>query len=212
VLAYRSWRSGTRRWLIPVGGFLALVHLVFAPILTVYIQTLMINNGRQALQLASSPTVAAAGGKETILVFAPDYVVSVYLPVIIDYIGGPTPRSWRPLAMAPYDHWLRRKGPRTLELEVAQDGVMLRSVFEELYRDPENRLLPDTIIDRGLLRAEILTVSDRGPTRVAFHFDRDLSDSSLDFLVWQDGELRNAKIPELGEELYLNRTLGPGGF
>jgi hypothetical protein len=95
---------------------------------------------------------------------------------------------------------------------VANGGVMLRSIFEELYRSPDNALPLDTLIDRGLLQAEILAVNERGPTRVAFHFDRDLSDPSLYFLVWQDGELRRADIPAIGEELYLERTLGPGGF
>ena len=95
---------------------------------------------------------------------------------------------------------------------MAEGGVMLRSVFEELYRNPENQLAPGTIVDRGLLRAEILAANDRGPTRVAFHFDRDLSDPMLCFLVWQDGELRSADLPAVGEEVFLRRTLGPGGF
>jgi hypothetical protein len=195
-----------------VGGFLAVVHLVLAPPLTIYVQALLIKYSRQSIELATSPVVIDAGDKETILVFAPDHVVSVYLPVIIGHVEGPAPKSWRPLTIAPYDHWLRRTGPRTLELEVAEGGVMLRSVFEELYRDPENQLAPGTVVDRGLLRAEILFANDRGPTRVAFHFTRDLSDPSLHFLVWQDGELRGMDLPAVGEAVFLRRSLGPGGF
>ncbi|NIO29697.1 MAG: hypothetical protein GTO29_14215 [Candidatus Latescibacteria bacterium] len=210
--AYRSWRTRRRWLLIGVGGFLAIVHLVLAPILTIGIQTLLIKSSRQSLELAASPAVADAGGKETILIFAPDHVVSLYLPLMIDHLEGPAPRSWRPLSIAPHDHWLRRTGPRTLELEVAEGGVMLRSVFEELYRDPENQLAPGTVIDRGLLRAEILAANDRGPIRVAFHFDRDVSDPMLYFLVWQEAELRVADLPAVGEGVFLRRTLGPGGF
>jgi hypothetical protein len=212
VQAFRSWRARRRWLLIGVGGFLAVVHLLLAPLITIGMQTLLIRHGRQSLELAASPVVTDAGGKETILVFAPDHVVGVYLPVMIGHLGGPAPNSWRPLSIAPYDHWLRRPGPRTLELEVEEGGVMLRSVFEALYRNPKNRLVPGTTVNRGLLRAEILAANDRGPTRVAFHFDRDLSDPLLHFLVWRDGELRPAELPAVGEEVFLERTLGPGGF
>ena len=185
--------------------------LLMAPLLTIYIQTILIKHGRQSIELAAAPSVVDAAGKETILIFAPDHVVSLYLPLIIDHLEGSAARSW-PLSIAPYDHWLRRTGPRTLELEVAEGGVMLRSVFEELYRDPDKQLAPGTIVDRGLLRAEILAANDHGPTRIAFHFDRDLSDPVLNFLVWQEGELRSADFPAIGEEVFLRRTLGPGGF
>ena len=212
VQAYRSWRA-RRRWvLVGVGGFLAVVNLLLAPVLTVYIQTAMIKSGRQTLELAASPAVVGAGGKETVLIHAPDPVVSIYLPLVIGHVEGPPPKSWRPLSIAPFDHWLRRTGPRTLDLEVVEGGVMLRSVFEALYRDPDNLLVPGTVIDRGLLRAEILAADNRGPTRVAFHFDRDLSDSTLYFLTWQGGELRVVNLPAVGQELLLRRTLGPSGF
>jgi hypothetical protein len=212
VQAFRSLRNRRRWLLIGVGGFLAIVHLVFAPLLTIWIQNLLIKLNRESLELATSPVVVDAGGKETVLIFGADHVVSLYLPVMIDHVEGPAPKSWRPLSIAPYDHWLRHTGPRTLELEVAGDGVMLRSIFEELYRDPDKQLAPGAIVDRGLLQAEILSANERGPTRVAFHFDRDLSDPSLLFLVWQDSELRVADLPVVGEEMFLQRTLGPGGF
>jgi hypothetical protein len=212
VQAYRSWRS-RRRWsVIAAGGYLAAVHLILAPLFCLFIHTILITTGRRSLELAASPVVVEAGGRETILVFAPDHVVSIYLPHMIEYLAGPPPTSWRPLSIAPFDHRLRRTGPRSLELEVVDDGVMLRSIFEALYRDPRNGLAPGTIVDRGLLRAEIMSANDRGPTRVAFHFDRDLSDPALYFLVWEDGELREADLPAVGEEVFLKRTLGPGGF
>ncbi len=212
VLAFRSWCARLHWLFIGVGGFLAIVHLLLAPFLTIGLQILLTKHSRESLELAASPVVVEAGGKETILIFAPDHVVSLYLPLMIDHLEGPAPKSWRPLSMAPYGHWLRRPGPRTLELAVAEGGVMLRSVFEELYRDPVNQLVPGTIVDRGLLRVEILAANDRGPTHVAFHFDRELSDSMLYFLVWQDGELCIADLPAVGDEVFLRRTLGPGGF
>lgn len=212
VQAYRSRRTRRRWLLVGAGGYLALVHLLVAPVLAVGLQTLLTKHGRESLELAASPVVAGAGGKEAILVFAPDHVVSLYLPVMIDHLGRPAPKGWRPLSIAPYDHRLTRSGPRTLELEVAGGGVMLRSIFEALYRDPRDPLSPGTVVERGLLSAEILAANDRGPTRVAFHLDRDLSDPSFYFLAWQDGELRRLELPEIGDTLFLKRTLGPGGF
>jgi hypothetical protein len=214
VMAYALWSWRTHRhWLlIGAGGIFAVVHLLLAPILTVGIQTVLVKQSRQSLELAASPVVRDSRDTETILIFAPDHVVGLYLPLLTDYLEIPAPKSWRPLSIAPCDHRLRRTGPRTLELEVAEGGVMLRSVFEELYRSPENRLLPGAVVDRGLLRAEILESSDRGPTRVAFHFDRDLTDQTLRFLVWLDGELRPAVLPDVGEEIFIERTLGPAGF
>ena len=212
VEAHESLRARRNWLLVGTGGFLALVHLVLAPIFAVLIQTMVIDTSRRAQATAGSQVVADAGSKETILVFAPDYIVSVYLPVIIAYLDGPTPKSWRPLSIAPYDHTLRRTGPRTLELEVEDGGVMLRSLFEALYRDPKNRLRTGTTVDRGLLRAEILAENEHGPTRIAFHFDRDLSDPSLYFLVLESGELRPAVLPDVGQEFLLERSIGPAGF
>lgn len=212
VHAFRSWRPRRRWLLVGVGGYLAIVHLVLAPLFAVGIQGFLITHGRRSFEIASSPVVAAAGGKEAIVIFAPDHIVGLYLPQMIEHLGNPAPKSWRPLSIAPFDHWLRRPGERTLELEVVEGGVMLRSLFEELYRDPAERLIPGTILDRGLLQVEIVAANNRGPTRVAFHFDRDLSDPTLYFLIWEEGDLRVADLPAVGEERFVRRTLGPAGF
>jgi hypothetical protein len=212
VQAWRSWRARQRRWLVPAGAFLAAIHLLLAPLLTIYVQTVVIDQSRVSLELAASPVVRTTSGKETIVVFAPDHVVGLYLPLLVHHLEGPVPRSWRPLSIAPYDHHLRRSGPRTLELRVEEGGVMLRSLFEVLYRDARRILPVGSTVDRGLFQAEILAARDGAPTHIAFHFDRDLDDSSLSFLVWQDGELRPADLPAVGQELLIERTLGPAGF
>ena len=144
--------------------------------------------------------------------FAPDHVVAIYLPLLIEYQGGPSPQSWRVLSIAPCDHILRRTGPRTLELETEPGRAMMGGVFESLYRSRHQPLEVGTALDRGLLQAEILDVDEQGPTRVAFHFDRDLTDPSLRFLVWQEGKLQEMTLPGVGEVVGIERSLGPGGF
>ena len=211
IAAFESLRVRRHRLLVAVAGVLSFVHLLLAPVLAMYIQNLLITQSRDSLELAASPVVRDSGGLETVLVFAPDHVVALYMPLLIDHVSGPAPRSWRPLSIAPCDHRLSRTGERTLELETV-DGVMMSSVFEELYRSPKKPLSSGTVIDRGLFRAEVLEEAAQGPTRIAFHFDRDLGDPTLRFLIWLDGELRTAALPPLGEKVTIERSLGPAGF
>jgi hypothetical protein len=210
--AWRSRRARRRWWLIAPAGLLAAIHLALAPFFALLIQAAVSQQSHASLNLASSPAVREAQGKETVILLAPDHVVGLYLPLIVHHLAGPAPLSWRPLSLAPYDHRLRRSGPMTLELEVVEGGVMMRSIFEELYRDRRHPLLPGASLDRGLFRAEILAGTDAGPTCVAFHFDRDLDDPSLRFLIWLDGELKRAILPAVGDETIITRTLGPAGF
>jgi hypothetical protein len=156
--------------------------------------------------------VCESAGRETVLIYAPDHVVGIYMPLLMEQEGCGAPRGWRPLSIAPCDHVLKRTGPRTLELTAAGGGVMMRSVFEVLYRKPKNDLRPGEVVDRGLFRAEILDATSEGLTRVAFHFDRELPDSGVRFLVWLEGELKQLEIPDVGGELYIERSLGPAGF
>jgi hypothetical protein len=211
VAAFESMRERKRRILPAVAGVLGIVHLVLAPLMTIYVQYLLIRQSRESLELAASPVVRDSGNLETVLLFVPDHVVGLYMPLLIDHVGGRAPKSWRPLSIAACDHRLRRTGNRTLELETV-DGAMMHGVFEILYRSPKNPLSPGTVIDRGLFRAEIVAAAEDGPTRVAFHFDRDLRDPTLRFLVWRNGELRVAILPALGESVAVERSLGPAGF
>ena len=66
---------------------------------------------------------------DAVIIYAPDYIVGLYMPLLVNHLEGRFQKGWRPLSIAPYDHWLRRTGPRTLELEVAEGGVLLRSIF-----------------------------------------------------------------------------------
>jgi hypothetical protein len=78
--AFRSWRTRRRRLLIGTGGLLALRHLVLAPLLVVLIQTILIRQNHESLALAASPVVCESAGRETVLIYAPDHVVGIYMP------------------------------------------------------------------------------------------------------------------------------------
>lgn len=212
VCAFRLWRARRSRLLTGICGLIALGHLVIAPIFAVWVQSLLIEQSSETLDLAASRVVRECAGKETVVIFSPDHVVGLYMPVLVDYLGEPAPKSWRPLTIARCDHLLRRTGERRLEIETGEDCAMMTSIFEQLYRSPMNSLGPGDVIDRGLFKATVMEEAKGGLIRVAFDFDRDLSDASLRFLVWIDGTLRAADLPDVGGELFIERTLGPAGF
>jgi len=134
-------------------------------------------------------------------------------PLVIGHeFGYVTGAAWRPLAMVPGDLWLRRPAARTLELEVSGGGVFLNALFERLYRDRNQPLPVGAVLDRDLFQVEIMSATAVGPKRIAFHFERDLTDPSLALLAWRDGALAPAELPEVGGALFLERSLGPAGF
>jgi hypothetical protein len=213
VVMVEAWcHLPRRRWFVAVGVLLVCIHLMLAPVYGVLVQLMIGEQARVSLDLAASTVLEDTRGREVVVIFAPDYVVGLYLPGIIAFREGEYPTGWRTLSIAPYDHVLRRPEERTLELEVGAGGVMLRSVFGMLYRSAQRPLRPGDVLDRGLIRAEILAANAAGPTRVAFRFDRDLTDPSLVLLTWRDGELQEALLPDVGQELVIERTLGPVGF
>jgi hypothetical protein len=209
VAAWRSFRSRRVTLRTVAGAVLAIIHLGFAPVWLLGSQDSMVTQARVTLDLARATEVNA--DDHVILVAAPDYVVGMYLPLIFDLVDRPTPRGWRLLSLAPHDHRLTVSGPRRLELRVL-GGSMLERMYERLYRNEELPLASGSILDRGMLRAEVLEATASGPVRVAFHFDRDLADPSLRFLHWQEGSLQPLTLPGPGQTLDLPRELGPAGF
>ncbi len=211
--AWRSWRERSRRVVIAAGAFLAFIHLLLVPLARLYHQYAVITLSRSSVELARSVETNISSDENTnvVVLTAPDHIVGIYLSVLLLHFDRLPFDSWRTLSVAPYDHRIIGAGPRSFTLEVI-DGAMMDNLFELLYRDSNHPLHPGDTFDRGVVRAEILKVSGPGPTRVAFHFDRDLTDSSLRFLAWEEGELRPVMIPAAGDTLYLPRTLGPGGF
>ena len=83
------------------------------------------------------------------------------------------------------------------------------TIFSSLIRAPG----PDTFIDLGGIRVEIVKVTGDGrPLEVAFHFDRELEDSSFRWIRWQDGIYVPFKPPPVGETIILPAIrLAPAG-
>jgi len=157
----------------------------------------------------------AGAAPELVLINSPGNWTLGYYPLRLDLesvekgqgvlgIAG----RWHVLSEAPHGFRLRRTGPRVLEMEIL-DGVMLASPGEQMFR-PEDRALEEgDRIDTRLFRAEILTVGEveeegtrlRGPTRVAFHFHRDLDDPGLIWRIWSEEGIQIVTPPVEGKSL-----------
>lgn len=153
----------------------------------------------------------AASPRQLILINSPGRHLIDYLPLAVDRHGERIAPSWHVLSEAPHPIRLSRTGARTLELEVV-DGQMLASDGEHLFRSPREPLVAGDVLDDRIFRVEILRGNDRGPTRVAFHFDREIDDPSLVFLAWTDDGLGPAEPPARGESLTFEYYPKPWSF
>jgi hypothetical protein len=209
VVLHTAWKTRPRRWLAVAGVALALAHLVLAPLSGVLYQVGVGTGAREARRLAREAPIPDSDRQHAIVLWAPDYIVGLYLPLVRQNLERSRPASWRLLSLAPFDHRFTRTSANTLEAEIL-DGSMMGSLFEKLYRD--SPLVEGDVLDRGLLRVEILEADARGPTRLAFRFDRPLDDESLVLLAWTAGDLRRVPTPSVGESVLIPHTLGPAGF
>jgi hypothetical protein len=129
-----------------------------------------------------------------------DFVSSLYLPSLLARQWSPG--SWSMLSLAPHDHRLTRTDARTLILEPL-DQAMLNTPAEQIVRSREEGLFVGDRFQTGIFTAEILEADDRGPTRVAYEFDRNLDDPALALVVRSGGSWQRLSALALGEDLVL---------
>jgi hypothetical protein len=120
-----------------------------------------------------------------------DPMLLIYPPLLRWTGGHPLPRAWSVLSMAPHRHRMTRIDDRTLTLQ-AEDGAMLRTPVERLFRRPDVPLHIGDRIDLGDLEITVLqTAPDGAPTHVQYRFDVPLEHPSLRLLlVGQRGFIR----------------------
>lgn len=146
---------------------------------------------------ASTPTGRLSAPYEVVLLGS-DFETSVFGPAVSSFRSGRV--SWTTLTMSPFEHRLTRTAPETLVVEFV-DARMLATIPERLFRLPDDDLVPGDKLEARLFTAEILDVDDVGPTRVAFHFHRDLDDSSLSLVAFQEGRPVKLDPPPVGESI-----------
>ncbi len=147
---------------------------------------------------------AAAHRHDLILLSESDFVTSYYTSAVYELRRGAGSISWSTLSGAPFEHRMTRSGPRTLTLEPI-DGQMLHSPAELVVRWRAEAFAPGDTVSRESFTVEILATNELGPTRVAYHFERDLDDPTLVLVVRDETGWTRLDAPELGESVLLRR-------
>ena len=209
---------------------LILVHLVLAPLglLTAPLNLEAFRdvfNG-PALTFPADPEFPAdqeVSSQQVLIVTTPTSFVSLITPLILGLEGKPIPASSVILGSGIHATIVSRPESNTLVLRLRggflsppgrppSDGRGTVPPFDRRYAyqtfdhlfvaDPRTR--PGHVIDLGGIRVEIVNVTADGrPLEVAFHFDRELEDSSFRWIRWQDGIYVPFKPPPVGETIIL---------
>jgi len=95
------------------------------------------------------------------------------------------------LSWAPYTHRFQRSAMDTLIMELPEGEI--HAPFFKMH---------DVVALTGM-RVTVLAMNKNGPTRVEFRFDRPLDDPQFCFMAWENGCLRQVKLPSPGKSLTL---------
>lgn len=197
---HRWWTALRRQpgWRLRLGGGiavgLAVIHLLLAPLQRLAVPGLLRRMMSERLVTAMAEAELPPGGlgeRRVVVLHAPDLVVGLHSSFYRRLYRLPMPASWHVLSWAQCDHELERTAPDTVELRLAGGALDAPT------------LRPGDDLDAGDMRATVLEVAPRGPTRVGFRFDRPLDDPSCVLLTWRDGRLRAVPPPPVGVKLRL---------
>lgn len=200
LVIHRWWtfirrRPGAKYRLVGAGcAFLALLHLVIAPIQQVSFSVLLhkMMHGHLVSAMKKADLDPERIGRQSVIVLkAPDLAVGFHSYYYRKLYQLPMPASWRVLSWAPCGHRFRRTAGDTLEMELT-DG-----------RLEAPQLTKGAIIQLNGMRATVLGTDRIGVNRVEFRFNGVLDDPSFCFLAWREGRLQRVDLPPVGEALLL---------
>ena len=200
-----------KKWTLAnvAGWYLVVACIIVSPIAWTAQSLIIKTFGDRATKIAMDAEVDwnKVEQQHVVLLNAPDPFLGIYPTIIWAAKGRPWPAGWHVLSMAPHAHKVTRTAPNVIELEVV-DGSMLKTEFEKLMRSPDYPFNPgDEVVLRDLT-VRVMAVSETGPTKVQFTFDKPLEDASLCFLECRDSALRKATLPPVGDSVLLPKTRG----
>lgn len=203
----QAWRHRRRFAGAAALALLALLHFVAAPVGTVAKQVSFVRLNAALMErvedFSGLVAEAAPGAPHDVAVIAADFFTVAYPPLIHDYYATPGTWTWNVLSLVPAAHRLTRTGPRSFTLEPI-GTAFLETELERAYRPREPLAAGDEA--RGpAFRAEVVAAGERGPTRVGFHFDRELERGSFHLIYWDEEGLREVRLPEVGETIVIER-------
>ncbi|PRP91408.1 hypothetical protein ENSA5_55250 [Enhygromyxa salina] len=137
-------------------------------------------------------------GRDVIVLNAVGQTVALHGHYLIHAHGGPTPRTWRSLAMAEFPMVAMRTRADTLELSAIQAG-WLYTGGELFFRHADQLLPAGTAFEIPGLAVEVTADVDGHPTRIEFRFPSSLDDPRYLFLICTPEGLRRWQVPKLGK-------------
>ncbi len=122
--------------------------------------------------------------------------------------GDPTPRRLRALVAAPVDVEITRLDERTIRVGIA--GGMFAGILGHLFRSPDYPFGVGDAVELGGMTIEVIEVTDDlGPSELLVRFDRDLEDTSLRWVRWDDGRYSPFVPSAVGDSIRLPAPIGP---
>ncbi len=175
--------------------FLITIHLFAAPLLLPLRITSAGLAGKHFRESAKQVSFPAKIEERTVvLVNAPTFFHTIWMPLIWSAEGLPYPGHLRTLApLMPSSCQVTRDSDRSLVYQPrgGYTWILLRGKNEGFHEG-------DTVKLKGM-QVEILTVDKKGiPQKVRFHFDRPLEDPGLLWYIFRDGQYRPFDLPEPG--------------
>ncbi len=170
-------------------------HLVISPLL-LPLTSMSVALTRPA-RAAADEILLRAGGRDVIVLTAPDYYYTKLVRPIAALEDRPAPRRLRVLSFGAVPVIAQRIDRRTLELRY--EGGLLREPLLELYRSQRNPLRLGERIELEGLTIEVTALTDDGHVAaVRCAFDQDLDAPQLRFLAWDGHRLAPFAVPHVG--------------
>lgn len=162
--------------LLPFAGFLAYAHSVgdlrWGYAHSEHVEELEARN--LAAFIKGDLLEQELGGRDVVILNAPNQVLGLYGAFMLDTQGWPVPASWRALALGgEFAMVAERRGPRSLELAAVQNAWM-HSASELFFRRVDRPLRTGDILEYPSLRVEILAGQVGHPSKIRVDFDRPL--------------------------------------
>lgn len=219
LLLVDVWQKTPRRRLemgltIP----LVLVHLVMAP-LVLATTTGSLERLKKLFEYSAStlPGDPAVAQQRVVVVSAPTFFLTGYMPLQKSYLGETLPGGLSTLATGIYGMEIHRPDPETLVIRPEGGYLMPRGtappgrdaapfhfpylfqLMDSMYHQRRTFTVGERL-DRPGFSVEILGVTEDGrPIEVAFRFMESLESPSLRWMRWQGFGLIDWRLPAVGE-------------
>ena len=195
----------THPWRRAGRGLLLVVHLGLAPLLlplTAYSPALLGGLTPASRTLPNDPALAA---QTVIVVSAPSFAHTTYLPLLREQQGLSVPARVRGLASGLDALTVTRPDAATLLLTPAQGFL---TGFDGVFRGPAHPLPGGAVVDLGDMQVTVLALTPDGrPAVAAFHFTRPLEDPAYRWVTWAANGYAPWSPPAIGGSLTLPSPL-----